>query len=69
MFVLVDKRTLRLRIDKQYFTLEDASAKYSIPVEAIAEEEKKHNNSDLNRNKKRQASNPAEGPSTKMSKH
>ncbi|VDK81778.1 unnamed protein product [Cylicostephanus goldi] len=69
-FVLVDKRTLRLRIDKQYFTLEEASAKYSIPVEAITEEKNKRN-TDLNkdRNKKRQASNSMEGPSSKISKH
>ncbi|CAJ0600011.1 unnamed protein product [Cylicocyclus nassatus] len=67
-FILVDKRTLRLRIDKQYFTLEEASAKFSIPVEAITEEKNKRI-TDLHKgNKKRQASS-MEGPSSKISKH
>ncbi|CAJ0605806.1 unnamed protein product [Cylicocyclus nassatus] len=74
MFVLVCKRTLRLRIEKQYFTLEEAAARYSIPVEAIVEERNRNGNahsSEVRSTGKRPAStdNSAEGPSAKTAKH
>ncbi|VDK73812.1 unnamed protein product [Cylicostephanus goldi] len=71
-FVLVDKRTLRLRIDKQYYTLEDASARFSISSEAIAAEVQKHQASsganERNKSKRQADADGTEGPSNKMQK-
>ncbi|RCN52022.1 hypothetical protein ANCCAN_01810 [Ancylostoma caninum] len=42
LFVLVDKKTLRLRIDKQYYSLEDASLRYGITSEEVTSELKRY---------------------------
>ncbi|CAJ0602663.1 unnamed protein product [Cylicocyclus nassatus] len=42
-FILVCKRTIRLRIEKQYSTIEEAASRYSISTEAILREKQRHN--------------------------
>ncbi|RCN52506.1 hypothetical protein ANCCAN_01204 [Ancylostoma caninum] len=41
LFVVVDKKTLRLRVDKQYLTLEEASLRYGIENDEIVSEKKR----------------------------
>ncbi|CAJ0595383.1 unnamed protein product [Cylicocyclus nassatus] len=41
-FVLVDKRKLCLRIDKEYITVGDASVRFGISLDEIEEEKRKH---------------------------
>ncbi|VDK52181.1 unnamed protein product [Cylicostephanus goldi] len=60
-FILVDKKTIRLRIDKDYLTLDDAAVKYGISTEEITAERNRNGGSKNNRNGKRTAP-PAEGP-------
>ncbi|KHJ77626.1 hypothetical protein OESDEN_22754, partial [Oesophagostomum dentatum] len=41
-FILVDKHSLKLRIEKDYFTLEEASVKYGLTVEEIIKERQRY---------------------------
>ncbi|RCN26033.1 hypothetical protein ANCCAN_28247 [Ancylostoma caninum] len=69
LFVLVDKKTLRLRIDKQYLTLEEASLRYGIGAEELVAEKKRYADSvKPTLNKKGRAKRPGSsdmGPDSK----
>ncbi|VDN31195.1 unnamed protein product [Cylicostephanus goldi] len=65
-FVLVCKRTIRLRIEKQYYTIEEAAARFSISTEAIMQEKHRNRDSHDTRAKaKRPADVAPNGPSAK----
>ncbi|EYC46108.1 hypothetical protein Y032_0407g906 [Ancylostoma ceylanicum] len=72
LFVLVDKRTLRLRIDKQYYTLEEASVRYGINAEEIVKEKQRFLQTSKpvldrkNNNKSKRQASSGDGPDSKM---
>ncbi|EYC15101.1 hypothetical protein Y032_0038g3631 [Ancylostoma ceylanicum] len=42
LFVLVDKTTLRIRVDKTYYTIEEASIRFGISVDEILSEKARY---------------------------
>ncbi|CAJ0591354.1 unnamed protein product [Cylicocyclus nassatus] len=60
-FIIVDKRSLRLRIDKEYVMLDDATARYGIAAEAVTEDRARHNR--VNTPTDRRAGSKRPGPS------
>ncbi|RCN27264.1 hypothetical protein ANCCAN_27003 [Ancylostoma caninum] len=73
LFVLVDKSTLRLRIDKTYFTLEEASLRYGINVDEIIAEKTRYHEAnpviaEKRKGNKRKGENNSVAPSSKIQK-
>ncbi|RCN29632.1 hypothetical protein ANCCAN_24609 [Ancylostoma caninum] len=68
-FVLVDKLSLRLRIDKTYYTLDEAAIKYGISAENIAAERARYQEN-RERNSRKRAANVQheEAPGNKQAK-
>ncbi|RCN36667.1 hypothetical protein ANCCAN_17449, partial [Ancylostoma caninum] len=68
LFVVVDKKTLRLRVDKQYLTLEEAALRYGIGSDEIVSEKKRFADTARPTNRKGRAKRPGTsdvGPESK----